>query len=380
MKPKKKIAFLLKMFPRFAETFILNEILELERQGVSLLLISLKRPNESCQQAKVDRVKSKVVYVPEPIRITLLLLMRNLRPMFLVLRANLQLYKADPERYKRALAVCWRLKDRKAKKRFLVAGYIAQMLLEAGFEHLHAHFANDPASVARFVHLLSGISYSFTAHAKDIYLSDEQALQDKIHEAKFVITCTHYNRSYLQKISRNGTPIHTIYHGFDESIFANGCCPKQPANPDSASTRPLPLILSVGRLVEKKGFDCLIAACHLLLHWEVPFRCQIVGEGPLEARLRNDINRFGLEKQVEILAFIPQERLVHKYFEADLFAVPCQISGNGDRDGIPNVLVEAMATGLPVVATRVSGLAEVVEPAENGFLVPARNPRALAEA
>ncbi|MFQ5641308.1 MAG: glycosyltransferase family 4 protein [bacterium] len=273
------------------------------------------------------------------------------------------------------------MKDRKAKKRFLVAGYIGKMLLDAGIEHLHAHFANDPASVARFVHVLTGISYSFTAHAKDIYLSNQEALRAKIHEAKFVITCTNYNRTYLQGLSVNGTPIHTIYHGLDESIFGNGdgavqqfCCKSSP------NTRAPSLILSVGRLVEKKGFDCLIAACHLLHYWGIPFRCQIIGEGPLDDSLRRDIGKFQIEKHVEILKFIPQQQLVNKYHEAALFALPCQISENGDRDGIPNVLVEAMATGLPVVATRVSGISEVIDPLDNGFLVPPKNPWALAEA
>lgn len=380
MKPKRKIAYLLKMFPRFAETFILNEILELERQGVALRLISLKRPNESYRQEKVERVKSDVTYVPEPIRITPFMFIKNLRAMLPVIKANWQLYKRCPERYRAALRVCLHSRDRKSKKHFLAAGYIARLLLQEGINHLHAHFANDPASVARFVHLLTGIPYSFTAHAKDIYLSEKGILRAKIHEAKFVVTCTEYNRKYLEELSRNGTLIHTIYHGLDAAIFSEGRANEWGGCERLAASGRPPLVLSVGRLVEKKGFDCLIAACHLLRHWKVPFRCEIIGEGPLEADLRRDLKRFELENQIEILNFMPQEQLVTQYLRAQVFALPCQITENGDRDGIPNVLVEAMAMGLPVVATRVSGISEIVEPLRNGFLVAPKNPWTLAEA
>lgn len=378
MTPKKKIAYLLKMFPRFSETFILNEILELERQDVALSLISLKRPKESFRQASVAQVKSRVTYVPEPIAVRPFMFIRNLKTLWPVLKANLELYKKDPKRYRKAFIVCLRSKTPKASKRFLAAAYIANILLETGVHHLHAHFANDPATVAQFVHLLTGIPYSFTAHAKDIYLSKENLLAHKIQTAEFVVTCTDYNQRYLCNISRNNTPIYTIHHGIDWNLFSKQ--EKKPCHAQkghSPSRRP-PIVLSVGRLVEKKGFDCLIQACNFLDTWRIDFQCEIIGEGPLKSYLEELIRLLSLQPRVHITNFIPQEKLIHKYAQASVFALPSQISENGDRDGIPNVLLEAMAMGVPVVATNVSGITEVVDPLKNGFSVPPQDPFALA--
>lgn len=316
----KKIAYLLKMFPRFAETFILNEILELERQGVNLHIYSLKRPNESFRQGKLNLVHSKVTYVPEPIAISPQLWIRNLSSMIPIFRENLRLFLRTPNRYLRAWHVCYKFEDKRVRKRFLAAGYIAQSLLKNGIEHLHAHFANDPATVAHLVYLLSGIPYSFTAHAKDIYLSPREDLQHKIHLARFVTTCTKYNQKYLQEIATNGTPIYTIYHGLDEQMFFQS---PEKFNPSGGYS---PLILSVGRLVEKKGFDTLIRACGLLRDWQVSFRCEIVGEGPMAKYLKGIIAQLQLNKKIEVLPFLPQERLVKKYLQAAVFALPCQIT------------------------------------------------------
>ncbi len=304
----------------------------------------------------------------------------NLDAVLRVLRANLRIYRRNPERYRKAWRICWNLRDSKARKRFLAAGYIAELLLEQGIEHLHAHFANDPATVARFVYLLTGIPYSFTAHAKDIYLSNKALLRQKIHDAQFVVTCTEYNRKYLQEVSRNGTPIHTIYHGLDPSLFWQRQDDQLDKRKTSGGPSRVPLILSVGRLVEKKGFDVLLDACHVLKSWGVAYRCQIIGEGPLEMDLRERIHALGLQSEVELLPFIPQKVLVRKYVQADVFALSCRITSSGDRDGIPNVLLEAMALEVPVVATNVSGISELIREQQNGLLVPSENPVALAQA
>ncbi|RMF56416.1 MAG: colanic acid biosynthesis glycosyltransferase WcaL [Calditrichaeota bacterium] len=380
MRKRMKIAYLVKMFPRFAETFILNELLELERQRGPLLLLSLRHPNEPFRQSQVQQIRSRVVYVPDLGRLLSFRLLSNLDAVLRVLRANLRIYRRNPERYRKAWRICWNLRDSKARKRFLAAGYIAELLLEQGIEHLHAHFANDPATVARFVYLLTGIPYSFTAHAKDIYLSNKALLRQKIHDAQFVVTCTEYNRKYLQEVSRNGTPIHTIYHGLDPSLFWQRQDDQLDKRKTSGGTSQVPLILSVGRLVEKKGFDVLLDACHVLKSWGVAYRCQIIGEGPLEMDLRERIHALGLQNEVELLPFIPQKVLVRKYVQADVFALSCRITSSGDRDGIPNVLLEAMALEVPVVATNVSGISELIREQQNGLLVPSENPVALAQA
>ncbi len=380
MKSSKKIAYLLKMFPRFSETFILNEILELERQGVFLHIYSMKNPNESFKQKGVNKVMSTITYIPEPICFLPIMFLKNIKTTLPIVTSNLKLFVKSPARYFQAWIFCLRIKDAKACKRLLTAAYIARIFQKEGIEHLHAHFANAPTTVAMFVHLLTGIPYSFTAHAKDIYLSKKNILQKEICEAEFVVTCTDYNRKYLAGISKNGTPIHTVYHGIDYKVFVNRKDEKKCLDKSNEFPKDQPIILSVGRLVEKKGFDCLIRACTLLQNWDIDFQCQIVGEGPLESTLKELIRDIKLEDKIQILKFLPQERLVSKYEQAALFALSCQITKNGDRDGIPNVLLEAMAMGLPVVATSVSGITELVESEQNGLLVPPEDHFALARA
>lgn len=423
VKSRTKIAYLLKMFPRFSETFILNEILELERQGLSLHLFSLRYPNEPFRQGKVTNVKTEVTYVFSKRKIPPFSWVKRIKTLWPVLKANFQICKKDPQKYVQVLKVCYsdekisetflnllpeRLthaplflmaflffrislfsrtflsvrtrKGRKARRRFIAAAYIAKILSEEEIGHLHAHFANDPTTVARYVHLLTGIPFSFTAHAKDIYLSKDHDLRNKIQAAKFVITCTNYNKKYLEDISKNRTHIYTIRHGVDRNIFPNVVNGRDYPVEGKANPKRLPVILSVGRLVEKKGFDCLIEACGRLQDWGVQFRCQIIGQGPLESELEKMIHHLKLENKIQTLKFLPHEELVNRYTQSDVFALACRVAENGDRDGIPNVLVEAMAVGLPVVATQESGIAELVESSINGLLVPPRNPSALAEA
>lgn len=391
-----KVLYVLKMFPRFSETFILNEILELERQGIQVHIVSIKQPRERLHHAKTARVRAPISYLPEPGAVPLRHPLGRLWCAWPLVRESWRHHRRDPERYRRALSaltgssrvttltILWNLalgwlaplaprRGRKARKRFLLGGYLASVAIARNVRHLHAHFANDPTSVARFASLLSGIPFSFTAHAKDIYVNDPERLRHMITAAAFVVTCTDYNRAYLQKLSTHGTPIRRVYHGLDPDIFG-----EHPRRMRASSRTPL--ILSVGRLVEKKGHSSLIDACELLSRWGVDFRCEIVGEGPLEQRLRGQIGRLGLGERVVLEGFLPQERLVEKYGEASLFVLPCRITDNGDRDGIPNVLIEAMALGIPVVSSPVSGITELVDSPEVGVLVDAHETVQLAVA
>ncbi len=229
--------------------------------------------------------------------------------------------------------------------------------------------------MAMFAGLLSDLPFSFTAHAKDIYLpklNPRDLLQLKLRRAKFVVTCTGANHHHLQEVSAQSAQIHTIYHGVDTARFA-------PLVDRLASE--IPTILSVGRFVEKKGFPFLIEACRIIRDHGVPFHCRIVGEPDEQTDLVQDlIRRYDLEKEVAIRPGVSQAGLCTIYQEATVFVLPCHIVDNGDRDGIPNVLAEAMASGIPVISTAVSGIPEIVEDRRNGLLVAPRDPEALAKA
>jgi glycosyltransferase involved in cell wall biosynthesis len=365
-KPDKQtvVGYLLKTFPKVSETFILNEILGLERQGVSLEIFSLTRPAETEFQCVSAKVRAPVWYLPYGFASWAL-------PS---LRAHARLWRRDPRRYAKAVRLIAGRKEGLTLFKFLKAGFLASLLEERGIQRLHAHFANVPAAMAELVHLLTGIPFSFTAHAKDIYLSDHEILNRKIHHAEFVLTCTEYNRAFLQSVSTNGTPIHRLYHGLDLDRF-------QPALPDPGSAdETVPVLLSVGRLREKKGFPVLLHACRLLKERGRRFRCQIVGYGPLQPELERMIQAHGLTDCVFLLGKKPHAEVLDLYRQATVFVLPCQIAGDGDRDGIPNVLLEAMAMQVPVISTDVSGIPELIDHMNNGLTVPPENPVTLAQA
>ena len=371
--PGMKIAYLLKTFPKLSETFILNEILELERQGLELHIFSLRQPSETKVQPGVAEVRARITYIrplqlpPPPERVPLEKL------AYKVQKSEERRFKwLHPIRYLRT----WLFQARGAarKRYFRQALALARELRQGGFTHLHAHFANEPASVAELAHRLTGCPFSFTAHAKDIYLTECQELVRKIASAAFVITCTGFNRNYLQEIAGNGTPIHVCYHGVDLSRFSG----EQKESRERHAGAPL--ILSVGRFCEKKGFHYLIEACHRLQQDGRRFVCRIVGFGPLQEQLEELIRALELQDSVFLADKMTQDRLIREYRRADLFVLPCLVTDDGDRDGIPNVLVEAMAMRIPVVSTSVSGISELVDHMQNGLLAPEKDSEALAAA
>ncbi len=230
-------------------------------------------------------------------------------------------------------------------------------------DHLHAHFAHDPALVAYLVHEMTGIPFSFTAHARDLYQVPEKALTDRIRESSAVVTCCGANIEYLNQIAPSHQPkFSLIYHGVNLKDF-------QPLlDADQVSDPKIPLILSVGRLVEKKGFQDLLRALLIVKQSGVSFQCAIYGDGPLCQELEQWIQEHGMTDEVSLKGDRTQQELISVYQDATLFALTPIQTEDGDRDGIPNVLVEAMAVGLPVITTAVSGIPELVEHNQNGLL------------
>jgi glycosyltransferase involved in cell wall biosynthesis len=355
------IAYVLKMYPRFSETFVLAELLELERQGVRLHVFSLKKPDDGVFHADIARLRAPVTYLPESALLT----------PGVYAAAHRKLARRDPRRYAAAFAAASASHRRTAWKHFLRAGYIAAELPKLGVSHVHAHFASGPAAVAHHLHRLTGISYSFTAHAKDIYIEsvDEDALAAKLRAARFAVTVSDYNRRYLSRLADPDRLVR-IYNGLDLERFSpNGAPPDAP-----------PLVLAVGRLIEKKGFADLIHACGLLRDRGVDFRCLAVGKGPLASDLATLVDELGLHDRVELVGPKPREEVLKLYRRASVVVAPCVVGSDGNRDGLPTVLVEAMALGVPVVSTDVTGIPELVEDGRTGLVVPEHDPAALAEA
>lgn len=379
---QEEIGYILKGYPRTSETFILNEIFWLEQTGLKLSIFSLKKPEAEKPHHVISQIRAHITYLPEapPSEETNLIssLKRNL-PLFAA--SNWKLFRRRPLAYLRALAeaVTLGLKYRRSNfiKEFLQAGFIALAVLESGrIRHLHAHFCHAATEVAMLASRMCGLPFSFTAHAKDIYRQDMNPgdlLPLKLRRARFAVTCTRANLTYLDGLRPPQTPLHAIYHGLDISRFAP---------PDEQATAPArPLILSVGRMVEKKGFSYLIEACRLLKDKGCEFDCRIIGgSGTEESKLKSLIQTLKLEQTVTLQPAMTQEELRDVYQRATIFALPCQVLADGDRDGIPNVLVEAMAMKLPVISTPVSGIPELIEDRVNGLLSPPKDAAALAVA
>ncbi|MGD9505866.1 MAG: glycosyltransferase [Syntrophobacteraceae bacterium] len=295
-----------------------------------------------------------------------------------LLRSNAALWRRLGGRYARSLFGALGRATARRKfatiRHFLQAAHLTETRLadNPSVVHLHAHFCHTPTSVAFFASELTGLPFSFTAHAKDIYTSDPEQLRRKIDKAAFVVTCTRYNARRLGSLSSNGASIHTIYHGIDLDFFSFDPSPSPLSQPFR--------ILTIGRLVPKKGYDVLLAALRLLDAAGMDFEWTQIGDGEIENEVREMVKDFGLGPRTRMLGTLPREEVIDHYRRAHCFALPCKVAENGDRDGIPNVLVESMAVGLPVVSTRVSAIPELVEDGVTGSLVAPEDPEALARA
>jgi glycosyltransferase involved in cell wall biosynthesis len=387
------IAYIVNGFPRRSELFIASEIHRLEQQGLRLRTYVIRAGDAGEPHPVVRRIRATPEYLPRwtpvPGTPTYRWLPRNL-PRFVpalartIVRRPLGVLRAgaftfdQATRARRASAPASALPS---IKEFLLSVALADRLLAApDVRHLHAAFAHRPATVAWMASMINGLPFSFTGHAKDIYVPDLNPaglLARKLAAASFVVTCTEANRRHLHAIAPEA-PIYTIYHGLNAD-FAD----LVDAQPLQAPTRRAPdgrlHVLGIGRLVPKKGFDILVESCALLREGGVDVELRIAG-GLAEHTdsLRTLISARGLTEHARLVGPCTQAELYAELRGADVFCLPCRVLDNGDRDGIPNVLVEAMASGLPVVTTPVSGIPELIEDGVTGLLVPPDDPTALA--
>lgn len=350
-----RVGYVLKRYPRYSETFVVNEILALERLGVELTIFALRPSNDTHFQNIISQVQAPVIYLPHR--------MPRAEDFWDTLRQA-----AGRIAHDRLLA----RSDTEEALEVYQALHLAREVSERNIQHLHAHFATSATGVARMAAGLANIGYSFTAHAKDIY-HDSVSAQDlsrKLEDAARVVTVSDYNLSYLdQHFDLAKVRLGRLYNGLDLEAF------------DFHSPRSRPRrILAVGRLVEKKGFDDLISACALLAESGERFECRIIGSGDQEALLHELIDSFDLRGSVTLLGPLPQSEVKRELSEAAALAVPCVIGQDNNRDGLPTVLLEAMALGTPCVSTDVTGIPELLADELTGLQVPQRDPEALADA
>jgi glycosyltransferase involved in cell wall biosynthesis len=351
------LAVLVNGFPRLSETFVLREILDLERRGVRLIVFALSDPGEAVRQEALRELRAPVEYVPEKLVIS----RRR------VARAHMALARSAGDRYLTGLAAVARAPGRTpgAMRR---AAVLAQRLAALGSPPMYIHFAHKPATIGRLAARLAGVRYGLSCHAKDIWMTPPEELAAKLRDAEMVLTCTAAGREELARHA-GATPVRLVYHGVNVDLVA----------PRVGVPGP-PRVLAVGRLVEKKGHDTLIRAAGLLRDQGVAFGLRIAGDGPEWPRLQRLVHELGLAGHVTFLGPLNTVELQGEYGSASVFALACRRLANGDRDGLPNVLLEAMVQGLPVVGTTQAGIAEAVEHERTGLLAAPDDPVALADA
>jgi glycosyltransferase involved in cell wall biosynthesis len=363
--------YLVRSWPRLSQTFVVGEVLAQERLGTRIELYSLAHSGEELVQPQVREVRADVHYLDDrraaPVR-DHVLLARSAPAAY----ARTVLFAASRPQLARGYATLSTLGCLSVAVR-LAADITRARQAGAPIGHLHAHFAHDPALVALLTARLTGIPFSITAHARDLYQIPVEGLRARAREAVAVVTCCAANVDYLRLTlpAELHDRLRLIHHGVEVDRFV-------PAPPSDGSSGPVE-ILSVGRLVAKKGFPDLLHACRRLksARREVPFRLRIYGDGPLRAELTELRDRLGLRGVVELVGERTGDEVLRAYQRADIFALTPCVTDDGDRDGVPNVVVEAMACGLPVVTTDAGGIPEAVRHGVNGLVATAQDVEAL---
>jgi glycosyltransferase involved in cell wall biosynthesis len=363
-----RVAFVLKGYPRLSETFIAQEILSLEQRGLGILIVSLRHPTDHKAHPITASIRADRLYLPE------------------------YLYQ-EPRR----VWCCWRRARRFIGYRLAWKAWLADLLrdptpnrvrrfgqalvlaaeLPDDVGRLHAHFLHTPASVARYAALICGVGWTASAHAKDIWTTPDWEKREKLGEAEWAVVCTASGHAHLAALAPQPQRVALCYHGLDLDRFPPP--PERREDWDGSDPNRPVVLLSVGRAVAKKGYDDLLAALALLPR-DLAWRLVHIGGGALAAQLQRSADRLGLSHRIEWRGSRTQPEVLAAYREADLFVLAAKIAPDGDRDGLPNVLMEAQSQRLACVATAIGGIPELIEDGVTGVLVAPGEPALLAEA
>ncbi|MES2435997.1 MAG: glycosyltransferase family 4 protein [Pseudomonadota bacterium] len=365
---KKRLVVVVKGYPRLSETFIAQELRGLELAGLDLVIVSLRHPTDKKRHAVHDEIAAELLYLPEylyqePLRVLRGFWQARRHPGFWpTLRGWLNDFRRDlsPNRI----------------RRFGQAAVLAAEWPKGG-AWLHAHFIHTPASVADYAAQIMQRGWTVSAHAKDIWTSPDWELSAKLARAKWAVTCTEMGHKHLQSLADDPARVHLSYHGLNLDRFP-AFTEKRSARDGSDPVDPVQIV-SVGRAVPKKGYDTLLHALAKLpphLHW----RFTHLGGGPERESLQSLANNLGIADRIRWQGSVDQAEVLAAYRASDLFALACRITADGDRDGLPNVLVEAASQGLACLSTNISGIPELFRNAENGWLVSPDDSTALAAA
>ena len=361
-------ALVLKGYPRLSETFVAQEIRALERRGFSFCIVSLRHPYDPATHPIHDEIEAPVYYLPEYVRDEIPRVLRAL------------LAACPRPGFWRALAVFLsdlaREPTRNRARRFAQA-LVMTREIPRSVRHYYTHFMHTPASVSYYASLIDGRSWSISAHAKDIWTIPRREIRRKLASADWVVTCTRNNARYLSGLDASAAKISLLYHGLDFDRFGEHEAAEQRRDGGDAAD-PVRL-LSVGRAVDKKGYDLLLQALAELPD-ELCWRFTHIGGGELLARLQAQARELGIGDRIDWLGGLPQDEVLARYRDADLFVLPSKVSADGDRDGLPNVLMEAQSQRLACLSTNLSGIPELVVHGETGWLVEQQDLPGLAAA
>ncbi|MGF1488541.1 MAG: glycosyltransferase [Prochloraceae cyanobacterium] len=363
-----RVGYVVKRYPRYSETFIVNEILAHEAAGLKMEIFALRPPNDAYFQDIIAKVRSPVNYLYLPTETWMPEALASQALKGTILWATLQ----EANQILTDFGTILETARGEEVRNVYQAVLLALLVKRKGITNLHAHFGTMATTVTRLAANFAGVPYTFTAHAKDIFHETVQPedLRRKLNDAAAVVTVSDYNLNYLrQKYGLAAERVHRIYNGLDLKRF-----------PYIAPEKRQMRIVSVGRLIEKKGFADLIAACAILAEKGCKFSCEIIGTGPLETELKAQIERSHLKGRVELLGARPQLEVIERMQNAAVFAGPYVVASDSDRDGLPMVLLEAMALGTPCIATDVTGVPEILRDRQTGLMVSQHDPIALAAA
>ncbi|MGF1694906.1 glycosyltransferase [Vibrio lamellibrachiae] len=351
-----RVAYIVKRYPRYSETFIVNEILAHEKAGLNIHIYALLPPQDTHFQDIISKVKAPVTYLHAK---------AERASNFWKLQKKVA--RQFPSMWS-ALGLFPKASAREVSQALELAIYINKKRIT----HLHAHFATTSTTVAQIASVITSVPFTFTAHAKDIFHQDNdfEVLKEKFQQAEFAITVSKFNVQYLtDDLQISASKIKKIYNGIDLDEF-----------PFESPTQRPTTICAIGRLVEKKGFNNLIDACLILKNRDVQFQCEIIGEGELKSSLASQIEALNISDRITMHGSLPQVEVKQRLYNSAVFAAPCVVGADGNRDGLPTVLLESMALGTPCVSTNVTGIPEVIVDGKTGLMAKQNDAVSLANA